>query len=162
MIFEVDPEVRVGHVHLKVSDLERAIDFYQNVLGFNLTQRYGSQAAFLAAGDGHHHIGLNTWYSKGGSAPPEGSTGLFHVAFIYPTRAALARAVSRVLALGVPIQGASDHGVSEAIYLADPDGNGIELFWDKPYESWPRDEAGGLRMFTRPLLLEDLLAAAAA
>jgi catechol 2,3-dioxygenase len=153
----VHPEVRIGHVHLKVADLERAIAFYRDVLGFELTQRYGHQAAFLSAGGYHHHIGLNTWESKGGSPPPPGSTGLYHVAILFPTRALLADALRRVLAAGIELDGASDHGVSEAIYLRDPDGNGVELYWDKPKEQWPRTPDGGLAMFTRHLDLEGLL-----
>jgi catechol 2,3-dioxygenase len=150
----------VGHVHLKVADLERALDFYSRVLGFELTQRYGPQAAFVSAGGYHHHIGLNTWESRGGAPPPPGSTGLFHVAIRYPTRADLARAVERVLAAGVRLSGAADHGVSEAVYLADPDANGIELYWDRPREAWPRAADGALRIGTDPLDLDDLLGAA--
>src|SRR5437773_493104 len=154
----VHPEVRIGHVHLKVADLERAIAFYRNVLGFELTQRYGSQAAFLSAGDYHHHIGLNTWESSGGSPPPPGTTGLYHLAILYPTRAELADALRRLVEAGIPLEGASDHGVSEALYLRDPDGNGVELYWDRPKEEWPRTPDGGLGMYTRPLDLESLLA----
>jgi len=154
----IHPQVRVGHVHLKVADLERAIGFYRDVLGFVLTQRMGRQAAFLSAGDYHHHVGLNTWESLGGSAPPAGSTGLYHVAFLYPTRAALAEALRRLERAGVELEGASDHGVSEALYLRDPDGNGIELYRDRPRSEWPRGDDGGLAMVTRPLDLEDLLA----
>lgn len=153
----LDPMTRIGHVHLKVSDLERSIDFYSRVLGFQLTTRYGTQAAFLAAGGYHHHIGLNTWDSKGGSPPPLGTTGLFHFAILYPTRAALANALRRLLAEGIELDGASDHGVSEALYLHDPDANGIELYWDRPNEKWPRDNEGNIEMYTRPLDLEDLL-----
>jgi len=153
----IDPRVDVGHVHLKVSDLERAIRFYSDVLGFELTQRYGTQAAFLSAGGYHHHVGLNTWESRGGPPPAPGTTGLFHVAFRYPDRAALAVALRRLLEHSVPLDGASDHGVSEALYLRDPDGNGVELYWDRPREAWPLDEAGGLQMVTRPLDLQDLL-----
>lgn len=153
----IDPRVEVGHVHLKVSDLERAVRFYADVLGFEVTQRYGSQAAFLSAGGYHHHIGLNTWESLGGSQPPRGTTGLFHVAFRYPTRASLAEALLRLRAHAVALDGASDHGVSEALYLRDPDGNGIELYWDRSRDEWPTDEAGGLLMGTRPLDLQDLL-----
>ena len=153
----IDPRVDVGHVHLKVSDLERAVTFYSGVLGFELTQRYGTQAAFLSAGGYHHHVGLNTWQSQGGAPPPHGSTGLFHVAFRYPDRPALAVALRRLLDHGVSLDGASDHGVSEALYLRDPDGNGIELYWDRPREDWPLDDAGGLQMVTRPLDLQDLL-----
>lgn len=153
----IDPRVEVGHVHLKVSDLERAVRFYSDVLGFELTQRYGTQAAFLSAGGYHHHVGLNTWESEGGPPPAPGTTGLFHVAFRYPDRASLAEALRRLLSRGVRLDGASDHGVSEALYLRDPDGNGLELYWDRPREEWPKDEQGGLRMLTRPLDLEDLL-----
>lgn len=149
--------VRIGHVHLKVSDLERAISFYRDVLGFELTQRYGPQAAFLSAGGYHHHIGLNTWESLSGSPPRPGSTGLYHFAILYPTRALLADALRRVLAANIQLDGASDHGVSEAIYLRDPDENGLELYWDRPKEAWPRTETGELRMITNPLDLESLL-----
>ena len=133
----IDPGVDIGHVHLKVSDLERSLDFYCGVLGFELQQRYGQQAAFLSAGGYHHHIGLNTWQSKGGSPPPNGTTGLFHVAIRYPTRAALADALQRLMKSGIELDGASDHGVSEALYLHDPDFNGIELYWDRPQSEWP-------------------------
>jgi len=152
--------VRIGHVHLKVADLERALAFYCGVLGFRLMQRYGTQAAFVSAGGYHHHIGLNTWQSKGGTPPPRGHTGLFHVAILYPDRAALADAVRRVRDAGVPIDGASDHGVSEAVYLRDPDGNGLELYRDRAEAEWPRDAEGNVAMDTRPLDLETLLAAA--
>lgn len=152
----LDPGVRIGHVHLKVADLDRALSFYRDVLGFEVTQRYGSQALFLSAGGYHHHIGLNTWDSKGGSPPAPGTTGLFHVAILYPTRAALADALRRVTAAGISLDGAADHGVSEAIYLRDPDGNGIELYWDKPDTLWPRARDGSLQMFTRPLDLDSL------
>jgi catechol 2,3-dioxygenase len=150
--------VGIGHVHLKVADLERALNFYCGVLGFELTQRFGSQAAFVSAGGYHHHIGLNTWESKGGQPPAPGATGLYHVAILYPTRAALADALRRVLAAGVLIDGTADHGVSEAIYLRDPDGNGVELYWDRPREQWPRTADGGLSMFTRALDTQSLLA----
>ncbi|MDH5316039.1 MAG: VOC family protein [Gemmatimonadota bacterium] len=153
----IDPGVRIGHVHLKVADLERALGFYCGVLGFELIQRYGAGAAFVAAGGYHHHIGLNTWESQGGSPPAPGTTGLYHVAILYPTRAALADAVRRCLAAGVPLDGASDHGVSEAIYLRDPDGNGLELYRDRDPEDWPRSPDGSLTMFSRPLDLEALL-----
>jgi catechol 2,3-dioxygenase len=154
----IHPEVKVGHVHLKVADLERALKFYHDVLGFEVTQRMGRQAAFLSAGGYHHHIGLNTWESAGGSPPPPGTTGLYHFAILYPTRALLADAVRSVLAAGVELDGAADHGVSEAIYLRDPDGNGVELYWDRPREQWPRSADGGVAMFTRPLNLDSLLA----
>jgi catechol 2,3-dioxygenase len=153
----IDPGTRIGHVHLKVADLERSLAFYRDVLGFALTQRYGSQAAFVAAGGYHHHIGLNTWESAGGSPPPPGTTGLYHLAILYPTRAALADALRRLLQAGVKLDGASDHGVSEALYLRDPDGNGVELYWDRPQQMWPRDANGDIAMFTRRLDLEDLL-----
>jgi catechol 2,3-dioxygenase len=153
----VAPQTRIGHVHLKVSDLERAIQFYRDVLGFELTQRYGRQAAFLSAGGYHHHIGLNTWESAGGSPPPEGATGLYHLAIVYPTRADLADALRRLRQHGVPLEGASDHGVSEALYLRDPDGNGVELYWDRPKEQWPRNQRDEIEMFTHPLDLDDLL-----
>ena len=158
----IDPHTRIGHVHLKVADLERALNFYSGVLGFELMQRFGSQAAFISAGGYHHHIGLNTWESAGGSPPAPGSTGLFHTAILYPTRAALADALQRVLHAGIELEGASDHGVSEAIYLRDPDDNGVELYWDRPPELWPRQSDGTLAMFTRPLDLGALLKAAAA
>ena len=152
----IDPDVLVGHVHLKVADLERAVRFYSRALGFEVTQRMGPGAAFLGAGGYHHHVGLNTWESAGGPPPPPGSTGLYHVAFRYPDRAALGRAYRRLVEHGVPLDGAADHGVSEALYLRDPDGNGIELYWDRPREQWPRDDEGGLAMFTRRLDLEAL------
>ena len=152
-----DPGVSIGHVHLKVADLPRALDFYQGVLGFELTLRMGDSAAFLSVGGYHHHIGLNTWESEGGSPPPPGTTGLFHLAILYPTRAALADALRRLIAAGVPLEGASDHGVSEALYLRDPDGNGLELYRDRPREQWPRTAEGGLAMYTRRLDLEGLL-----
>jgi catechol 2,3-dioxygenase len=144
-------------VHLKVADLDRALGFYCGVLGFELMQRYESEAAFVSAGGYHHHIGLNTWESRGGSPPPPGTTGLFHVAILYPNRPALADALRRVVAAGVPLEGASDHGVSEALYLRDPDENGIELYRDRPQPEWPRNPDGGLAMFTRRLDLDDLL-----
>ncbi|HLK59168.1 MAG TPA: VOC family protein [Chthonomonadaceae bacterium] len=153
----VDPGTRIGHIHLKVADLQRALDFYCGVLGFELMQRYGSEAAFLSAGGYHHHIGLNTWESRGGSPPPPGTTGLFHVAILYPTRAALADALRRLIAADIPLQGASDHGVSEALYLSDPDGNGLELTWDRPREAWPHTADGQLAMYTRSLDLQGLL-----
>ena len=153
----IDPGARIGHVHLKVADLERALGFYCGVLGFGLTQRYGEQAAFVSAGGYHHHIGLNTWESRGGRPPAPGTAGLYHLAILYPTRAALADALRRLIAAGIPLEGASDHGVSEALYLRDPDGNGVELYWDRPEEAWPRTPEGGLAMFTRRLDLEGLL-----
>jgi catechol 2,3-dioxygenase len=155
----IDPGVRIGHVHLKVADLQRALDFYVGVLGFELIQRYGTQAAFISAGGYHHHIGLNTWESLGGSPPPRGSTGLFHTAILYPTRAALADALHRLIKADIRLDGASDHGVSEALYLHDPDQNGVELYWDRPREEWPRDAKGGLAMVTEQLDLDDLLKA---
>jgi catechol 2,3-dioxygenase len=148
---------RIGHVHLKVADLERALGFYCGVLGFELMQRYGDQAAFISAGGYHHHIGLNTWESKGGQPPAPGTTGLFHTAILYPTRAALADALHRLRQAGIALDGASDHGVSEALYLRDPDQNGVELYRDRPQEEWPRNADGGLAMFTRRLDLDDLL-----
>lgn len=153
----IAPQVRIGHVHLKVADLERALRFYCGVLGFELTQRYGAQAAFVSAGGYHHHIGLNTWESLGGSPPPPGTTGLYHVAILYPTRHALADALRRLIAAGIPLDGASDHGVSEALYLRDPDENGVELYWDRPQEAWPRTPQGELAMYSRRLDLNDLL-----
>ncbi|HEU5068979.1 MAG TPA: VOC family protein [Verrucomicrobiae bacterium] len=153
----IDPAVRVGHVHLKVADLERALGFWHGVLGFAITQRFGRQAAFLSAGGYHHHIGLNTWESAGGAPPPPGSTGLYHVAILYPTRAQLADALRRLQAAGIALDGAADHGVSEALYLRDPDGNGVELYRDRPSAQWPRTAAGELAMFTRPLDLAGLL-----
>ena len=153
----IDPGVRIGHVHLKVADLERSLAFYCGVLGFALTQRYGREAAFISAGGYHHHIGLNTWESRGGTPPPPGTTGLYHLAILYPTRAALADALRRLQQAGVALDGASDHGVSEALYLRDPDQNGVELYWDRPKENWPHTPAGDLAMFTQPLDLEGLL-----
>jgi catechol 2,3-dioxygenase len=154
----VDAKVRIGHVHLKVADLERSLAFYRDALGFEVTQRFGSQAVFLSAGGYHHHIGLNTWESAGGPPPPAGTTGLYHVAILYPTRTVLAAAVRRVLAVGIELECAADHGVSEAVYLRDPDGNGVELYRDRPPEQWPRTADGGLAMFTHPLDLAGLLA----
>ena len=153
----IDSGVRIGHVHLKVADLERALGFYCGVLGFELMQRYGSQAAFVSAGGYHHHIGLNTWESRGGSPPPPHSTGLYHVAILYPTRAKLADALRRLIAAEIELDGAADHGVSEALYLRDPDGSGVELYWDRPKEQWPRTPAGELSMFTHALDLAGLL-----
>jgi catechol 2,3-dioxygenase len=155
----IDPGADIGHVHLKVSDLDRAVAFYTEVLGFELITTYPG-AAFVSAGGYHHHIGLNVWQSEGGAPPPPGTTGLFHTAIRYPTRAALAAAVKRVVEAGVLLSGASDHGVSEAVYLADPDRNGIELYWDRPREDWPRTEDGGIDMFTAGLDLQALLAEA--
>jgi len=158
---QIDPGVDIGHVHLKVADLDRAIGFYRDVLGFDLMQRMGDQAAFLSAGGYHHHIGLNTWESKGGSPPPQGTTGLYHVAIRYPTRAGLADALKRLVENKVPISGASDHGVSEAIYLNDPDGNGVELYRDRPRDEWPMAPDGeGVAMVSVPLDLDALLAEA--
>ncbi|MFD6318897.1 VOC family protein [Methylorubrum thiocyanatum] len=156
----IPPQTRIGHVHLKVADLERALAFYCGVLGFALTQRYGAQAAFVSAGGYHHHIGLNTWESAGGSPPPPGHTGLYHLAILYPDRAALADALRRVEAAGIALDGASDHGVSEALYLRDPDGNGVELYRDRPEAEWPRDAQGQLAMLTRRLDLAGLRAEA--
>ena len=153
----IHPAVRIGHVHLKVADLERALSFYRDVLGFEVTQQMGWQAAFLSAGGYHHHIGLNTWESAGGRAPTPGTTGLYHVAILYPTRAELGDSLRRLMKAGIPLDGASDHGVSEALYLRDPDQNGVELYWDRPKESWPRGPNGELAMFTVPLDLDDLL-----
>jgi catechol 2,3-dioxygenase len=149
---------RIGHVHLKVAELERALSFYCGVLGFEMTQRYGNQAAFVAAGGYHHHIGLNTWESAGGTPPPRGTTGLYHLAILYPTRALLADALRRVMAAGIELDGASDHGVSEALYLRDYDDNGVELYWDRPREAWPVSADGELAMFTRRLDVAALLA----
>jgi catechol 2,3-dioxygenase len=155
-------KTRIGHVHLKVADLDRAIAFYSGVLGFEVMQRYGPQAAFLSAGGYHHHIGLNTWESLGGTPPPPGHTGLYHTAFLYPDRAALAQAVTRVHAAGIPFDGAADHGVSEAVYLRDPDGNGVELYRDRAPQDWPRDAAGNLAMHNKPLSIAALIAEAKA
>jgi catechol 2,3-dioxygenase len=154
---QIDPKVSIGHVHLKVADLERALSFYCGVLGFELTQRYGLSAAFISAGGYHHHIGLNTWESLGGSPPPAGTTGLFHLAILYPTRATLADALRRVQKAGISLDGASDHGVSEALYLRDPDQNGVELYWDRPQADWPRTSDGSLAMVTQHLDLKSLL-----
>lgn len=152
----IAPGTRIGHVHLKVSNLERSLDFYCGVLGFQLIQRYGQQAAFVAAGGYHHHIGLNTWESEGGSPPAPGTTGLFHAAILYPTRADLADALRQLADHKIPLDGASDHGVSQALYLRDPDQNGLELYWDRPEAEWPRNADGSLAMFTRRLDLDDL------
>jgi catechol 2,3-dioxygenase len=156
----INAEVRIGHVHLKVADLDRALKFYCGVLGFELTMRFGQQAAFISAGGYHHHIGLNTWESLGGAPPPPGTTGLYHLAILYPTRAALGDALRRLIEAKIPLDGASDHGVSEALYLRDPDENGVELYWDRPREVWPRTRDGELSMFTQQLDLRGLLAAA--
>ena len=153
----ISPGVRIGHVHLKVANLERSVAFYQGVLGFEVTQRYGKGAVFLSAGGYHHHIGLNTWESKDGPPPPPSCTGLYHVAILYPTRRDLAEALQGLTRAGVPLQGAADHGVSEALYLTDPDGNGVELYCDKPQEAWPRTPDGELDMVTEPLDLTALL-----
>lgn len=156
----IHPGVRIGHVHLKVADIDRALWFYHEVLGFEIVQRLGNSAAFVSAGGYHHHIGLNTWESQGGKPPAPGTTGLYHLAILYPTRAALGNALQRVLNAGIPLHGASDHGVSEAIYLADPDGNGVELYWDRPKAEWPLDANGNIRMSTRELDLRPILAEA--
>ena len=158
--YAVEPAVRIGHVHLKVANLERALGFYSGILGFQIMQRLGNGAAFLSAGGYHHHIALNTWESLGGSPPPEGTTGLYHTAIVYPTRAALAAALRRVLEAQIPLEGVADHGVSESVYLRDPDDNGVELYCDKPRELWPRDLNGNLAMFTRMLDLSRLLSEA--
>lgn len=155
--FVVAPTTRIGHVHLKVADLDRAIAFYHGVLGFEVVTRMGDQAAFLSAGGYHHHIGLNTWESKGGKRPAPGTTGLYHTAILYATREELGQALRRLVQYGVPLGGASDHGVSEALYLDDPDGNGVELYWDRPREQWPRDEHGEIQMYTRRLNLQELI-----
>jgi catechol 2,3-dioxygenase len=154
----IHPEVGIGHVHLKVADLARSLAFYRDVLGFEVTQGYGEDAVFVSAGGYHHHIGLNTWESKGGRPPAPGTTGLYHVAILYPARAELADALRRLVRARIPLTGAADHGVSEALYLNDPDGNGVELYWDRPRAEWPRDADGSLAMYTRPLDLERLLA----
>ena len=159
----IDPRVDIGHVHLKVADVDRSLAFYRDVLGFEVQQRWGTDAAFISAGGYHHHIGLNSWESRGAAPPPPGHTGLFHAAIRYPTRAALADALRRLVEAGVPLTGASDHGVSIALYLQDPDGNGLELYWDRPEEEWPRPPDGrGVAMFTRPVDLQALLAEASA
>ena len=156
----IHPETRVGHVHLKVADLDRAIAFYSGILGFDVTQRYGKQAAFLSAGGYHHHIGLNTWDSLGGTPPPPGHTGLYHSAFLFPDRKSLAQVLKRLVEAGYPLTGATDHGVSEALYLDDPDGNGVELYRDRPEADWPRDADGSLKMITKRLDVQALLAEA--
>ena len=158
----IHPQTRIGHVHLKVADIDRSLAFYRDVLGFEVTQRYGRNAVFLSAGGYHHHIGINTWQSAGGQPPPPGTTGLFHVAILYPTRAQLGDALKRLIAAKVPLDGASDHGVSEALYLRDPDQNGVELYWDRDPSQWPREADGSLAMVTEPLDLQSLLEAAEA
>ena len=160
MSYTVPPGTRIGHVHLKVSDIEKALGFYRDLLGFELQQMYGDSAAFVSAGGYHHHIGLNIWYSRNGGPPPPHTTGLFHTAILYPTRKDLAIVVKRLIEAKYPLTGASDHGVSEAIYLDDPDGNGIELYWDRPREEWPKDDKGNLEMITAPLNLRELLSLA--
>lgn len=157
MSYVIPAQTKIGHVHLKVSDLKRALDFYMNVLGFELVTMYGQDAAFISAGGYHHHIGLNTWFSKGGPPAPANHAGLFHVAILYPTRRDLAVAFKRLVDLDYPITGASDHGVSEAIYLNDPDENGIELYWDRPESQWPRTDDGSITMYTRALDLRSLM-----
>lgn len=158
----ISPDVRIGHVHLKVADLDRALSFWHGVLGLEIMQRMGTQAAFLSAGGYHHHIALNTWESAGGRPPPARSTGLYHVALLYPDRATLADALRRLIDAGIQLEGAADHGVSEALYLRDPDDNGVELYWDRPRDQWPRDADGGITMYTRALDLKALLASASA
>lgn len=158
MDYIVPSDTRIGHIHLKVSDIDRALTFYQDLLGFEITQRYGNQAVFLSAGGYHHHIGLNTWYSKGAGAAPTNSAGLFHTAILYPTRKDLAVIFKRLTDAKYPLTGASNHGVSEAVYLNDPDDNGVELYWDKPKKEWPFNDAGELQMITEPLNYHSLLA----
>jgi catechol 2,3-dioxygenase len=157
MSYTIPPQTRIGHVHLKVSDLDRALSFYKGILGFELTQKFGDSAAFISAGGYHHHIGLNTWFSKNAPPPPRHSTGLYHTAVVYPTRRDLAVVLQRLIDAKYPLTGTADHGVSEALYLDDPDGNGVELYWDKPKEMWPYDPAGNLQMVTEHLDIEDLL-----
>jgi catechol 2,3-dioxygenase len=157
MKYKVPESTRIGHVHLKVSDIKRALEFYQDILGFEIMQWYGDSAVFLSAGGYHHHIGLNTWHSKGAGPAPRNSCGLYHTAILYSTRKDLATALKQILKANYPLTGASDHGVSEAIYLNDPDGNGVEIYWDKPRTKWPVDASGNLMMVTEPLDLEDLL-----
>lgn len=157
MDYKIPAQTRIGHIHLKVSDLDKALAFYHDLLGFEIMQRYGTQAVFISAGGYHHHIGLNTWYSKNAPPAPQKAAGLFHTAILYPTRKDLAIALKRLLDAGYPLTGASDHGVSEALYLDDPDGNGVELYWDRPREKWPVDAVGNLQMVTEPLDLNDLL-----
>lgn len=156
--YTIPAQTRIGHIHLKVADLDKALSFYQGILGFEIMQRYGSQAVFVSAGGYHHHIGLNTWYSRNSPPAPRQSVGLFHTAIVYPSRRDLAVALQRLIDARYPITGASDHGVSEAIYLDDPDGNGVELYWDRPREEWPKDEQGYLQMVTEPLDIKGLLA----
>ncbi len=160
MAYKIPAETKIGHVHLKVSDIDKALAFYRDLLGFEETLRYGTQAVFLSAGGYHHHIGLNIWYSKGAAPAPVRAAGLFHTAIVFPTRKDLATALKRLLEANYPLSGASDHGVSEAIYLDDPDKNGVELYWDRPHDQWPVDKAGNLTMFTEALNLEDLLSLA--
>ena len=157
MSYTIPPQTRIGHVHLKVSDIEKSLKFYRDLLGFEITEWYGTSAVFLSAGGYHHHIGLNTWYSKNAGPAPLNSAGLFHSAILYPTRKDLAVALKRLMDAGYPLTGTADHGVSQAIYMDDPDRNGVELYWDRPKEEWPRDAEGNLQMFTEPLDLEDLL-----
>ncbi|MDQ3278806.1 MAG: VOC family protein [Bacteroidota bacterium] len=157
MDYKVPPATRIGHVHLKVANIEKALAFYRDILGFEITQWYGNDAVFLSAGGYHHHIGLNTWYSKGAAPAPVRSAGLFHTAILYPTRKDLAVVLKRLLEAGYPLTGASDHGVSEALYMNDPDNNGVELYWDRPQEEWPFDESGNVQMFTEALDLENVL-----
>ncbi len=156
--YQIPAQTRIGHVHLKVADLQRALDFYCGLLGFELITTYGADAAFISAGSYHHHIGLNTWFSKGGPPAPKNTAGLFHTAILYPTRRDLAAIYHRLRQAGYPFTGAADHGVSEALYLDDPDGNGVELYWDRPREDWPRNPDGSVRMYTRALDMEGLLA----
>jgi catechol 2,3-dioxygenase len=160
MSYSIPANTHIGHVHLKVGDLERSLAFYRDILGFAVTEWYGDSAVFLSAGGYHHHIGLNTWYSKDGPPAPVHSTGLFHTAILYPERKELAIALQRLIKSGYPLTGASDHGVSQALYMDDPDGNGVELYWDRPRVAWPRDATGNLAMFTKKLDLEDLLSEA--
>jgi catechol 2,3-dioxygenase len=160
MDYKVPPATRIGHVHLKVADLDKSLEFYSGLLGFEVMQKYGSNAVFISAGGYHHHIGLNTWYSKNAPPPPQNSTGLFHTAIVYPTRKDLAIILRRLINANYPLTGASDHGVSEALYMNDPDTNGVELYWDKPRENWPFDEHGNLQMITAELNLRDLLSEA--
>ena len=155
--YTVPKQTRIGHVHLNVSDLQQSLDFYCRLLGFEVITTYGDEAAFISAGEYHHHIGLNTWHSKDGSPAPKNSPGLFHTAILYPTRQSLAKILQRLMDQDYPLTGASDHGVSEALYLDDPDGNGVELYWDRPKDQWPHHEDGSLNMFTRPLNLKGLL-----